>query len=58
MIHETAGAGADYPPDYEHSDIKDDYGMFSIVSLVITRPLFDEIHHLGKLLFDLLMMEC
>ena len=49
------------PPAHEHSDIYlqlcmwDDYHVFLIATLVLTRLLLDEIYHLIKLTFDWLI---
>ena len=51
-------------PAHNHSDIylqlykRDDYHIFSFVSLITTKLLLDEIYHFTELHLDLLMMEC
>ena len=50
------------PPAHEHSDIYlqlymwDDYHIFLITPLILSRLILDEIYHLNELPFNWLMM--
>ena len=48
----------EYPGIYLQVCTWDDYSIFLIATLVLTRLLFDEIYRLIELLFDWLMMWC